>query len=169
MKNEKAMEALMNIEGFRNLNEDLEIIINQSKSISATKSKQNKEKLTSKEKKQLTEEEKKQRNLRKEVREKLLQFATRIPIFMYLTDFRETSLKDVITKLEPDLFKKVTGVSKKDFELLLNLNLFNSSLMNDAIYKFKRYEDASLKYTGITSNNFDKIGLFDTVIQTSEY
>tara|TARA_Y100001933_G_scaffold138599_1_gene137455 strand:+ start:2338 stop:4827 length:2490 start_codon:yes stop_codon:yes gene_type:complete len=169
MNNEKAMEALMNIEGFRNLNEDLEIIINQSKSISATKSKQNKEKLTSKEKKQLTEEEKKQRNLRKEVREKLLQFATRIPIFMYLTDFRETSLKDVITKLEPDLFKKVTGVSKKDFELLLNLNLFNSSLMNDAIYKFKRYEDASLKYTGITSNNFDKIGLFDTVIQTSEY
>ena len=169
MNNEKAMKALMNIEGFRKLNEDLEMIINQAKSIKKTKSKENKEKLSSKEKKQLTEEEKKQKNLRKEVREKLLQFATRIPIFMYLTDFRERSLKDVITQLEPDLFKKVTGVSKEDFELLLNLNLFNSTLMNDAIYKFKRYEDASLKYTGINANSFKEVGLFDTVIKSNEH
>lgn len=169
MNNEKAMKALMNIEGFRKLNEDLEMIINQAKSINKTKSKENKEKLSSKEKKQLTEEEKKQKNLRKEVREKLLQFATRIPIFMYLTDFRERSLKDVITQLEPDLFKKVTGVSKEDFELLLNLNLFNSTLMNDAIYKFKRYEDASLKYTGINANSFKEVGLFDTVIKSNEH
>ncbi len=29
---------------------------------------------------------------------------TRIPAFMYLTDFRENTLQDVITKLEPDPF-----------------------------------------------------------------
>jgi hypothetical protein len=36
---------------------------------------------------------------------------------MYLTDYRERSLKDVITQLEPALFKKVTGLDVKDFEL----------------------------------------------------
>ena len=29
---------------------------------------------------------------------------------MYLTDFREQCLKDIITQLEPGLFKKVTGL-----------------------------------------------------------
>jgi hypothetical protein len=37
----------------------------------------------------------------------------------------------------------------KDFELLVSLGVFNSALMNDAVYKFKRYEDASLEYIGI--------------------
>jgi hypothetical protein len=37
----------------------------------------------------------------------------------------------------------------KDFESLVSLGVFNSALMNDAVYKFKRYEDASLSYTGI--------------------
>ena len=83
---------------------------------------------------------------------------------MYLTDYREHSLKDVITQLEPDLFRKVTGLTLKDFELLVSLNLFNSALMNDAIYKFKRYEDNSLEYIGISRQVSDKVGLFDTVI-----
>ena len=38
--------------------------------------------------------------MRKLVQEKLIKFATRIPAFMYLTDFRENTLQDVITKLE---------------------------------------------------------------------
>jgi hypothetical protein len=83
---------------------------------------------------------------------------------MYLTDYRERSLKDVISQLEPALFKKVTGLSQKDFELLVSLNVFNSPLMNDAIYKFKRYEDASLSYTGINKHEGEDIGLFDTVL-----
>ena len=57
----------------------------------------------------------------------------------------------------------MTGLDVKDFDLLLSLNLFNSSLMNDAIYKFKRSEDSSLVYTGINKSN-DKIGLWDTVV-----
>ena len=36
-------------------------------------------------------------------------------------------------------------------------------MMNDAIYKFKRYEDASLEYTGINKHADENIGLFDTV------
>ena len=87
---------------------------------------------------------------------------------MYLTDFRERSLKDVITQLEPGLFKKVTGLSVEDFDLLVSLNVFNSSLMNDAVYKFKRYEDASLSYAGINKHTNDDIGLFDTTISSEE-
>lgn len=41
--------------------------------------------------------------------------------------------------------------------------------MNDAVYKFKRYEDASLCYTGINKHEGEDIGLFDTVITEREY
>jgi hypothetical protein len=88
---------------------------------------------------------------------------------MYLTDYRERSLKDVITQLEPDLFKKVTGLTQNDFELLVSLGVFNSGLMNDAVYKFKRYEDASLEYTGITKHKHQDVGLFDTVLSSDDY
>lgn len=87
---------------------------------------------------------------------------------MYLTDYREKSLKDVITQLEPGLFKKVTGLSVKDFEILVSLGLFNSSLMNDAVGKFKRYEDASLEYIGINKHAGEDIGLYDTVVRRNE-
>jgi len=88
---------------------------------------------------------------------------------MYLTDYRERTLKDVITQLEPGLFKKVTGLTVKDFELLVSLVVFNSALMNDAVYKFKRYEDASLVYTGINKHEGEEVGLYDTVLSSKDY
>ena len=169
MKNEAAMKALMNIEGFRSLNQDIETIINKSESVKKTKQEANERDLTAKEKKELTEEEKAYKTLRKQIQEKLIKFATRIPVFMYLTDFRERCLKDVITQLEPDLFRKVTGLTQKDFELLVGLGVFNSGLMNDAVYKFKRYEDASLEYTGISRHENQSVGLFDTVLSAEDY
>jgi hypothetical protein len=167
LSNKKAMDALMNIEGFRALNQEIETIINKSEAVK--KAKKEKEEFTPKEKKQLTEEEKEYKSKRKMIQEKLIKFATRIPIFMYLTDFRERSLIDVITQLEPGLFKKVTGLEQKDFELLLSLNVFNYSLMNDAVYKFKRYEDASLEYVGINKHLDEDVGLFSTSISRQEY
>ncbi len=164
MDNKKAMEALMSIEGFRNLNQDIETIINKSEAVKKARKEANDEELSAKEKKELTEQEKEYRSLRKQIQEKLIKFATRVPIFMYLTDYRERTLKDVITQLEPGLFKKVTGLTVKDFELLVSLGVFNSALMNDAVYKFKRYEDASLSYTGINKHEGEDIGLYDTVI-----
>ena len=62
------------------------------------------------------------------------------------------------------MFKKVTGLVVKDFELLVSLGVFNSALMNDAVYKFKRYEDSSLSYTGLNKHEGEDIGLYDTVI-----
>ena len=88
------------------------------------------------------------------IQEKLIKFATRVPV--YLTDYREYSLQDVITQLEPELFKKITGLNVKNFKLLVSLNVFNEALMSDAVYKFKRYEDASLIYTGIDKHKYKK-------------
>ncbi|MGB1360804.1 MAG: DEAD/DEAH box helicase family protein [Alphaproteobacteria bacterium] len=169
LSNEKALNALMSIEGFRNLNNDIETIITKSEEIKNAKAKANEKDLTQKEKKELSEAEKEYKSKRKQIQEKLIKFATRIPIFMYLSDYREYSLKDVIEKCEPDLFKKVTGLTIEDFSLLDSLNLFNSGLMNDAVYKFKLYEDSSLTYTGIERQKNEKVGGWDTVITTEEH
>ena len=169
MNNEAAMAALMSIEGFRNLNQEIETIINKSEAVQKAKRDANDEEMSPKEKKELSEEEKEYKNLRKQIQEKLIKFATRVPIFMYLTDFRERSLKDVITQLEPALFKKVTGLVVGDFNLLVSLGVFNSSVMNDAVYKFKRYEDASLEYVGINKHAGEDIGLYDTVLTSKDY
>lgn len=168
MADEKAMTALMSIEGFRNLNQDIETIINKSEAVKKARKEANDEELTAKEKKVLTDEEKEFKSKRKMIQDNLIKFATRIPIFMYLTDYRERTLKDVITQLEPDLFRKVTGLTKADFELLVSLGVFNSALMNDAVYKFKRYEDSSLSYTGINKHGGEDIGLYDTVITRND-
>ncbi len=168
MNNKDALAALMNIEGFRSLNSDIETIINKSEAVKKAK-KDGDEKLTPKEKKELSDEEKEYKSMRKQIQEKLIKFATRVPVFMYLTDYRERSLKDVITQLEPGLFKKVTGLNIKDFEVLCSIGVFNASLMNDAIFKFKRYEDSSLSYTGIDKHEGKDIGGWDTVIKREEY
>jgi hypothetical protein len=167
--NAEALAALMSIEGFRSLNQDIETIINKSESVKKTKGEANDRELSKSEKKELTDEEKEYKSLRKQIQEKLIKFATRVPVFMYLTDYRERSLKDVITQLEPALFKKVTGLNVKEFELLVSLNVFNSALMNDAVYKFKRYEDASLSYIGINKHENEDVGLYDTVLSSNDY
>jgi hypothetical protein len=46
MKNEEAMQALMNIEGFRNLNQDIETIINKTDAVKKAKKEANKRDLT---------------------------------------------------------------------------------------------------------------------------
>ena len=87
LNSKEAMEALMSIEGFRALNKDIETVINNSNAVK--KAKREGEKKPLKEKKALDEKEKEMKSKRKQIQEKLVKFATRIPIFMYLTDFRE--------------------------------------------------------------------------------
>ena len=41
--------------------------------------------------------------------------------------------------------------------------------MNDAVYKFKRYEDASLVYTGINRHAEENVGLYATVLSREDY
>ena len=164
----EAMAAVERIEGWRSLGDNIiETIINKSEAVKDLKAKAKASggDLTAKEKKELTDEEREYKNKRKLVQEKLIKFATRIPAFMYLTDFRENTLQDVITKLEPDLFLAVTGLTVADFHLLVLLKVFNTERMNEAVFAFRRYEDASLRYTGIESHvGLTHYGLYDTVV-----
>src|SRR5258708_23815109 len=133
LDNPEAMAAVERIEGCRALGDNIiETIINKSDKVKDLKNKAKDRDLTAKEQKQLTDEEKEYKSKRKLVQEKLIKFATRIPAFMYLTDFRENTLQDVITKLEPDLFLAVTGLTVKDFHLLVRLRVFNTEQMNQA-------------------------------------
>ncbi len=164
LNDDEALAAVMRIEGFRALGDNIiETIINKSEKIKELKKKG--DALSAKEKKELSDEEKEYKSKRKLVQEKLIKFATRIPAFMYLTDFRENTLQDVITKLEPDLFLAVTGLTVQDFHLLVRLKVFNTEQMNQAVFAFRRYEDASLRYTGVESHpGLSHYGLYDTVV-----
>lgn len=166
LDNPDAMAAIERIEGWRALGDNIiETIINQSEKVKALKSKAKEAALTEREKKELSAEEREYKSKRKLIQEKLIKFATRIPAFMYLTDFRENKLQDVITRLEPDLFFAVTGLTVKDFDLLVQLRVFNTEQMNQAVFAFRRYEDASLRYTGIESHKgLTHYGLYDTVV-----
>lgn len=166
LDNPEAMAAVDRIEGWRALGDNIiETIINKSEKVKDLKKKAKDGDLTKKEKRELTAEEKEYKSKRKLIQEKLIKFATRIPAFMYLTDFRENTLQDVITKLEPDLFRAVTGLTVKDFHLLVRLRVFNTEHMNQAVFAFRRYEDASLRYTGIESHEgLRHYGLYDTVV-----
>lgn len=166
--NQDALDALMNIEGFRSLNSEIQTIINRSEKVKKLK-KEKGDNLTKQEKKELTEDEKKAKSLRKQVQENLLKLAARIPAFMYLTDYREQTIKDVITQIEPELFKKVTGLSVKDFDVLCSIGLFDPEKMNQGIFGFRKYENSSLNYTGIDKHEGEAVGGWDTVLRREEY
>lgn len=166
-ENPQAMEALRSIEGFRRLYEDIEIIINKSEKIKKAKTKDIE--LSKKEKKEISEAEKKMKSLRREIQENLLKLAARIPAFMFLTDYREQCIKDVITQIEPLLFKKVTGLSVADFETLCSIGLFDPEKMNQGIFGFRRYENSSLNYMGIDKHENEDVGGWDTVLTRKEY
>ena len=166
LENPEAMAAVERIEGWRTLGDNvIETVINKSEKVKSLKNKAKEKTLTNKEKKELSEAEKEYKSKRKLIQEKLIKFATRIPAFMYLTDFRENTLQDVITKLESALFLTVTGLTVQDFHLLVKLKVFNTEQMNQAVFAFRRYEDASLRYTGIESHvGLTHYGLYDTVV-----
>lgn len=160
--NPEAITALMSLDSFRTIKNDIVTILNKTPSINEKKKDSTERELTETEKKELSQEEKEIKSLRKEIQEKLIKFATRVPIFMYLTDDRENSLTDIITQLEPEFFQRITGLKVSDFDLLVRLEVFNKEPMNHAIYNFKRYEDHSLEYTGLNLHDEETyIGGFD--------
>lgn len=167
LKSEKAKEAIDKIESWRNLREDMEILIQKSKAIKNAKTK--KEGLTPKEREQLSEDEKIARNRRKEIQDKLLHFMSRLPVFMYMTDCREQSINDVIKTYEPDLFRLATGLDVEDYNTFIELGVFDKTKMNAACGAFRRYEDSSMTYSGIDKHKGEDIGLFDISISPEYY
>jgi len=167
LDNPDALEAIMNIEAFRSLGQDIETIINKSESVKKAK-REGKERTDNG--KPISAEEKEYKSRRKKIQENLIHLLTRVPIFMYLTDAREKSLKEVILQIESDLFKRVTGVTIPEFKLINDIGMFDTDKLNDAVWRFKRYEDASLEYVGINRHEGDtEVGLYDKTISREEY
>ena len=161
LNNPDIIAALEDIEAFRNLGKDLTKVINSERALA--KLERDKKPKTTKNK----QDEKDNKNFKRDLREKLLKFVSRIPVFMYLTDYREETLKDVIMQLERGLFTKVTGLQIHDFEKLCEIGVFNSQSMNAAIFSFKRFEMGSLNYAG-GGTELATIGLFDTTVSAIE-
>lgn len=93
---------------------------------------------------------------------------------MYLSDYREKSLKELIECYEKELFEQVTCLSVNDFNELQSIGIFKSDIMNDIIFQFKMLEDYSLDYIINDSiltdaRNSSEIGLFDTSISYYDY
>jgi len=141
LADDELVKSLENIEMFRSISDDLTALISSSKELKPKKLA--KDKLSATEKRDEDEAKKK----REGIKEKLRRFLTRIPAFMYLTDNREKTVIDIITQVEPELFEKVTTLSLKDFKRLVNAGAFNASKMNDAVWKFRQFEEPSLSYT----------------------
>lgn len=140
LANPGLLESLEQIEMFRNIGNDLTAMISSHTELRPKKL--TKEPLNDREKKIKDESAKRRENLK----QKLRRFITRIPAFMYLTDDREKTIKDIIEQVEPELFVKVTGLSLKDFKQLVNCRVFNDSKMDDAVWKFRSFENSSLSY-----------------------
>lgn len=86
-----------------------------------------------------------------------------IPVFMYLTDFREQALVDVIESLDTQLFERVTGLTLDDFHKLAEVGVFHAAHMNEAIWQFRMLERTSLTYLGLdgVDDGNRSIGLWD--------
>jgi hypothetical protein len=163
------LKALEGIEAFRNLSKDISKVIASEKDIVKLKKEQADDVITDKGEKELTDKEKENKGFKKQLREKLLKFITRIPVFMYLTDYREETLKDVITDIEPELFTKVTGLKVRDFEKMCEIGVFNSCNIDSAVFAFKRFEEYSLVYAGGKElNESDIVGGFDAKVRRDE-
>ena len=146
LADEKLLESLEKIEMFRNISDDLSAMISTNKELRPKKLAG--EKLTKNEETKKDEAAQK----RQGIKDKLQRFLTRIPAFMYLTDDREKTIYDIITQVEPELFEQVTSLSLKDFERLVNAGVFNASKMNDAVWKFRNFEEPSLSYSNRKSS-----------------
>lgn len=75
-----------------------------------------------------------------------------------MTDDREKSVKEIILQSETDLFTKVTGLSLNDFKQLVDAGVFNDSKMDDAVWKFRNFEEPSLRYLKDESAGKGKVG-----------
>jgi len=146
LNNEELLRSLENMEAFRSLRKFTSEILNAENSIK-------KAKRAGKSGSVVNDEKRKMNKRRKEIIEALLKFLTRVPVFMYLTDYREESLIDVIRNIEPALFTKVTGLKVRDFDTLCQLGVFNTQYLNQTIYAFKRQEATSFLNETVSVND----------------
>jgi hypothetical protein len=152
---------LEQMEDFRNLRQDANKIIASSKKLRQGKKANGGS--PEPEDPELAAARKAKREQVNSLRAKLLKFAQAVPVFMFLTDFREEALVDVIESLDTQLFERVTGLTLDDFHKLSDVGVFHPAHMNEAIWQFRLFERASLHYLGAEAGGVDaeRVGLWD--------
>lgn len=128
-----------------NSNNNLEIIVKKHKELEHFR-KKIKRPLTKKEKEKCNSICRSIEKERKEFEKKLRTLLARLPLFLYLSDAHETNFQEILHPSEEELFQKVMGMKSDEFRILEAKGLFNSVLLNNAIYDFNRYEEDSLNY-----------------------
>ena len=164
LDDQNIVKILEKITAFRNLNRDISRVLSSENSLNKTRKERGK--LDSQGDKQ---QERENQKFKQKLRQKLLKFLTRIPLFMYLTDYRELSLEDVILNVEPKLFEEVSGITVADFQQLCDFGVFNRREMNSSIFAFKRFEETSLLYASFEKPKARKIGGFDEIRSSDEF
>ena len=157
------MARLEQMEDFRNLRQDANKIIASSKKLREGKKLKGDGGDDEPEDPEVKAARKAKREQVNTLRSKLLKFVQAVPVFMYLTDFREEALVDVIKSLDTQLFERVTGLTLEDFQKLSDVGVFHPAHMNEAIWQFRLFERASLDYLGIVPDALKphKFGLWD--------
>jgi len=160
------LAALEQIEDFRNLANMAEQVVTSSKQLKKAEREKGKKNLDDTEKK----EKKESNSVKKQIREKLQKFLSKIPVFMYVTDFREEALKDIIESIDGELFTRVTGLTVEDFRLLNDIGVFNASQMDAAIWQFRSFENASLHYADAegVGELKGRVGLWESTVDADE-
>jgi len=164
------VERLQQMEDFRNLREDANKIIANSKKIRHGKTKKDTNP-TDPEDPDVKAARKARREQVKTLRKKLLKFVQAVPVFMYLTDYREEALVDVIESIDTQLFERVTGLTLEDFHKLAAVGVFQPDHMDEAIWQFRLFERASLNYLGpdVGTPEGDEVGLWNKVVQLDRF
>ena len=162
LSNTALVERLEQMEDFRDLRQNTTKIIAQSRKLKAAKSRQRSQS-DADEDPELVAAKREKREQLQALRKKLIKFLQTVPVFMYLTDFREEALVDVIEALDTQLFERVTGLTIEDFRMLSEVGVFNPLHMNEAIWQFRLFERASLDYLSEDSADVGpaRIGLWD--------
>lgn len=160
------LERLEQIEDFRNLREDVGRIVAHSKT--SKKRPVDRPGGGKEEDPDVVAARRERRAQVKALRDKLLKFVQTIPVFMYLTDFREEALVHVIESLDTQLFERVTGLTLADFHRLSEVGVFSPLHMEEAIWQFRLLERASLDYLSLKGEAFstNRLGLWDRSVTT---
>lgn len=161
---EELLAQLEQMEDFRNLRQEASKIISNSQKARASKKPQNGGPAV--DDPEIDKAKKAKREQVKTLRSKLKKFVQAVPVFMYLTDFREEALVHVISSLDTQLFERVTGITLADFHKLSDIGVFHPDHMDEAIWQFRLFERASLNYLGFSEDDEEevKVGLWNKTV-----
>ena len=76
--------------------------------------------------------------------------------FIYMTQFREHTIDDVIEKRDSKFFKVVTGITKDNFTELCNKGFISRNALNEIVGEFRRQEESSLSPEEYIASHLEK-------------